>query len=83
MFDEKNISTVPGVSERSSKPLTARLLKLAEVAAILGVCSRSVSRAIDRGELPKPVRVGRSVRLFESDVLAYLQRLREQRGGVA
>jgi len=57
-----------------------RLLDFAEVSRVLGVCARSVRRAVDRGELPKPVRVGRSVRLFKSDVEAYLRRLREQRG---
>jgi excisionase family DNA binding protein len=57
------------------------LLTLRQVAEILGVCVRSVRRSIDRGELPKPVRVGRAVRMFKSDVDAYLQRLREQRAG--
>jgi excisionase family DNA binding protein len=56
------------------------LLSLSEVAKILGVCVRSVRRAIARKELPPPVRVGRAVRLFRRDVAAYLQRLREQRG---
>jgi excisionase family DNA binding protein len=55
------------------------LLSLSEAAAILGVCVRSVRRSIDRGELPKPVRVGRAVRMFKSDIDTYLQRLREKR----
>ena len=75
------------LDESSMEPQTPdnepRLLKLGEVAKTLGVCVRSVRRAIARGELPKPVRVGRSVRLFQSDVVAYLQRLRQQRGGLA
>jgi excisionase family DNA binding protein len=56
-----------------------RLLSLPEVARILGVCVRSVTRSIDRGELPRPVRVGHAVRLFKSDVDSYLQGLREHR----
>lgn len=73
----------PELSMESQTPDNEpRLLKLVEVAKTLGVCDRSVRRAIDRGELPRPVRVGRSVRLFRSDVLAYLQRLREQRTGL-
>lgn len=59
------------------------LLSLSEVAKILGVCVRSVRRVIARGELPQPVRIGRSVRLFRRDVEVYLQRLREHREGVA
>jgi excisionase family DNA binding protein len=55
------------------------LLSLSEVAATLGVCVRSVRRSIDRGELPKPVRVGRAVRMFKSDIDTYLERLRERR----
>jgi excisionase family DNA binding protein len=61
--------------EKQSDPL----LSLRQVAKLLGICVRSVRRAIDRGELPRPVRVGRAVRLFTSDVNTYLQRLREQR----
>lgn len=73
----------PSMDPQTPRDETPRLLRLVEVAKILGVCVRSVRRAIARGELPRPVRVGRSVRLFQSDVLAYLQRLREQRGGLA
>ena len=58
---------------------TDPLLNLREVAGILGACVRSVRRSIDRGELAKPARVGRTVRLFKSDVDAYLSKLREQR----
>ncbi|MGD0260720.1 MAG: helix-turn-helix domain-containing protein [Verrucomicrobiota bacterium] len=65
----------PGDKDKGIEPL----LSLAEVAKILGKCVRSVRRSIDRGELPKPVRVGGALRLFKSDVEAYLQRLREQR----
>jgi excisionase family DNA binding protein len=62
-------------NEKQNDPL----LNLREVAKTLGICVRSVRRAIDRGELPRPVRVGRVVRLFTSDVNTYLQRLRKQR----
>jgi excisionase family DNA binding protein len=55
------------------------LISLEDVARILGVCVRSVRRMADRGELPRPVKVGRAVRLFKSEVMAYLKRLREQR----
>ena len=55
------------------------LLSPKQVAKILGICVRSLRRLWDRGELPRPVRVGRSLRMFTSDVEAYLQRLRGQR----
>lgn len=59
-----------------------RLLTLKEVAEILRLSVRTVWRLIDKKDLPQPVRVGRSVRLFLSDVLTYLERLRERRGTV-
>jgi excisionase family DNA binding protein len=55
------------------------LMSIEELAKTLGVCSRSVRRAVDRKELPQPVKVGNAVRFFKSEVLAYLRRLREQR----
>lgn len=57
------------------------LVSLEDVARALGLCVRSVRRMIDRGELPQPVRVGRAVRMFQSEVNAYMQKLREQRAG--
>jgi excisionase family DNA binding protein len=56
-----------------------RVMRLPEIADVLGVCPRSVRRMIDRGELPPCVRVGRAVGLMESEIEAYLQRMREQR----
>jgi excisionase family DNA binding protein len=57
-----------------------RVMRLREVAASLGVCVRSVRRMTDRGELPHLVRVGRAVGLMQSDIEAFLERMREQRG---
>jgi excisionase family DNA binding protein len=56
-----------------------RVMRFPEIARVLGVCVRSVRRMIDRGELPQPVRVGRAVGLLESEIEAYLERMREQR----
>ena len=53
-----------------------RLVSIKRVAAILGVCPRSVRRLANRGELPHPVKVGRATRMFLSDVDAYLKQLR-------
>ena len=57
-----------------------RVMRLPEIAASLGVCVRSVRRMTDRGELPRLVRVGRAVGLMQSDIEAFLERMREQRG---
>ena len=45
-----------------------RVMRLPEIAKVLGVCVRSVRRMIDRGELPRPVRVGHAVGLMQSDI---------------
>lgn len=59
-----------------------RVMRFPEIAGVLGVCVRSVRRMIDRGELPPCVRVGRAVGLMQSEVEAYLNRVREQRGSI-
>jgi excisionase family DNA binding protein len=56
-----------------------RVMRLPEIAKVLGVCVRSVRRMIDRGELPQPVRIGHAVGLMQSDIAAFLERMREQR----
>ena len=50
-------------------------LTLKEVAARLHVCRRTLEREISAGHL-QSVRIGRSVRVLESDLLAYVQSLR-------
>jgi excisionase family DNA binding protein len=59
-----------------------RVMRLPEIATVLGICVRSVRRMIDRGELPPCVRVGRAVGLMQSEIEAYLNRVREQRGAI-
>jgi len=56
-----------------------RLLTLGQVAEVLSGSVRTVWRLVARGELPAPVKVGRSARLCLSDVEAYLERLKAQR----
>ncbi len=50
---------------------TERLLRLSEVAEILKVSSKTVSRLAIKGELPS-VRFGRSVRVRELDLREYI-----------
>ena len=56
-----------------------RVMRLPEIAKALGVCVRSVRRMTDRGELPRLVRVGRAVGLMQSDIEAFLERMRNER----
>ena len=50
-----------------------RLLRVSEVARKLSVSGRTVWRMTDRGELPRPVRIGtRMVRWRESEIEAYI-----------
>jgi len=57
-----------------------RVMRLPEIAVALGVCVRSVRRTVDRHELPPMLRIGRSVGLMQSEVEAYLERMRKERG---
>ena len=55
-------------------------MDLDEVAEKLGkISTRSVRRLIARGDLPQPVKVLSSPRLYHSDVVAYLDGLKQKR----
>ena len=57
-----------------------RLMDLEEVAEKLGnISTRSVRRLIAKGDLPKPVKVLSSPRLYHSDIVTYLERLKQKR----
>jgi len=61
-------------------PQEDRLIDFKEIAHLLGdVSERSVRRLIARGDLPQPVKVLSSPRLYHSDVWAYLERLKNKR----
>jgi predicted DNA-binding transcriptional regulator AlpA len=62
------------------KKVEDRLMDLEEVAEKLGnISTRSVRRLIARGDLPKPVKVLSSPRLYYSDIVTYLERLKQKR----
>jgi predicted DNA-binding transcriptional regulator AlpA len=57
-----------------------QLLDLAEVAEVLGhISTRSVRRLIARGDLPQPIKILSTPRLYFSEVMAYLERLKQKR----
>jgi excisionase family DNA binding protein len=65
--------TVRDEAEVATKTEEQRLLRVREVADVMRVSSMTVYRLIRTGELAA-VRVGRSYRIWESDVITYLQR---------
>lgn len=57
-----------------------RLIDFKEVAHLLGgISERSVRRLIASGDLPQPVKVLSAPKLYYSDVLAYLNKLKNKR----
>jgi excisionase family DNA binding protein len=56
-----------------------QLLRATEVANLLGIAERTLSRLVKAGEFPSPTRIGNSVRFSRAEVMAWL----EGRKGVA
>jgi excisionase family DNA binding protein len=63
----------------SEKKLSDRFIGLRELAETLDVTTRTVYRMIQSGLIPKPVKVGHSVRFPVSDLEAYIERLKQSR----
>jgi predicted DNA-binding transcriptional regulator AlpA len=56
------------------------LVSLEEVGRMLGgISKKTVRRRIAEGLLPKPVKEGKFSRLFHSDVIAVIEKLKRQR----
>jgi predicted DNA-binding transcriptional regulator AlpA len=56
------------------------LISLKEAGHLLGgLCEKTVRRRIAAGILPKPVQEGKFCRLFRSDVIRHIERLKQQR----
>ena len=54
-----------------------RMLRINEVADILSVCSRTVRRMVQRGELPEPVKMNkRCVAFLTSDINNYIKNIK-------
>lgn len=52
-----------------------RLIRFPELEKIFGVCTRTVRRRAECGELPPLRRIGRTVGMLESQVKTYFQKL--------
>ena len=66
---EEASTTVDYVGEQD------RLVDMATMTTMLGICARTVHRLVASNELPGPVKVGRASRWFTSDVNRYLSKL--------
>ena len=60
-----------------------RLLTITEVGEMLGRGRASIYRDLNAGALPKPVRVGSSIRWPLSEINAYIEALKAERDGEA
>jgi len=63
----------------SERKLSERFIGLQELAETLDVTTRTVYRLMKIGLIPKPVKVGHSVRFPVSDVEMYIERLKQSR----
>jgi excisionase family DNA binding protein len=70
----KSIPYKPG---SDTLPVEDRLMKVGEVAYVLGISIRSVWRLIASGEFPNRVKMRRCVRLPGTDVRAYVERSKQ------
>lgn len=53
------------------------LIGFKEVGQILGFHPRTIRRKCEKGELPKPIKIGKINKFFRSDILGYLKSLKE------
>lgn len=65
----------------AAEPVVERLVRMPEVCAMLGVRPRSVYRMIDRGQLPKPVKIAGRCKAYRlRDIQDYIQRALQGQG---
>lgn len=58
-----------------------RMLSVKEVAEVFSISVREVWRKVDRGDLPRPVKVGRLCRWLGTEIHKVIERLKQQRDG--
>jgi predicted DNA-binding transcriptional regulator AlpA len=56
-----------------------KLIDLKTLAEHLGIAERSIWRGVSRGEIPKPVKLGKSSRWFTSEIIEFQERLKASR----
>ena len=55
-----------------------RLMRLKEVAAYFSMNQRTIRRLCDRGEFPKPIRLGKSIRWREQSLVDFINGMVKQ-----
>lgn len=65
------------MSDLKPRPVT---LRPKDVAALLGIGERSLSRYVESGAFPQPIRLGRSLRWSEQAILEWIDS-RSREGG--
>lgn len=80
---EREIESVAIMASEIVKGIGDRLLKVGDVSACLGVSVRKVWRMIADGQLPRPVKLGNSTRIVESEFLIAFERIKGCRVGGA
>ena len=63
------------MDETNNNTAKVRLLSIKDVTDLLRISERSVNRLVDRGELPQPARIGRSVRWRNDQIIDFLMSL--------
>ena len=58
-----------------------RLIPVREVAGLFSISVREVWRKVDRGDLPRPVKVGRLCRWLAPEIQEVIELLKQQRDG--
>jgi excisionase family DNA binding protein len=56
-----------------------RLISINEAAKILDVCPRTIFRLIASGQMPAPIKVGRSSKMIRKEVEDYIDKLITER----
>jgi excisionase family DNA binding protein len=64
------------VASHLEKPSFGSFMTLKRAATLLGVCTRTLEREIQRGKFPRPARIGTARRVTLQDVEDYAARVR-------
>ena len=78
MFNDMSKNRLHSCGEEETTAQDEQLISVKDVARRCSMSERAIWRHIAGGTLPKPVKVGRCTRFFQSDVLRWLSGLREQ-----
>jgi predicted DNA-binding transcriptional regulator AlpA len=70
----------PHLADVVSNPTEAimpKLLKYEDILSVFKIAPRTLRRWVAESDFPRPIRVGKSRRWYEADIVAYIQSKRE------